>query len=91
MPKPHPAGEGAICSGTNCDRTESSCWYGKKPDGPYFCKKGACYREGKRLGYITERVGNKRGRMDEPDSPVTVSFVDSQLTLVKLKHIVSQR
>ena len=90
MPKAHPAGEGKACAGPDCNRTESSWWYGKKPDGPFYCKKGRCYRKGKELGHISERVTGKRGREREPDSPATVSF-DGPLTLVKLKHIVAQR
>ena len=92
MAKPHPAGEGENCAGPGCNRTESSCWYGKRPDGPFYCKKGKCYRKGKELGHITERVTGKRGRAErDPDSPETVSFADTQLTLVKLKYIINQR
>ena len=89
MPKAHPNGEQCACPG--CDRTESSIWYGSKPDGPFYCKKGKCYRKGKELEHIGDRApraGSKRARDDdEPDTP---KFCRPS-TLVKLKYICGHR
>ena len=87
MPKPHPTG--GVCSGPDCDRRESGCWYGEGENR--YCKKGKCWRRGKELGHIKERSGGARKRARDCDDEPGTPTLDRLSKLVKLKYICAHR